>query len=380
MAITVVCSCGKRLKAPDDMMGRIVRCPACKTAVEVREEPGFEPLDPPFLVIDTSEPPAPKVPVKTAFWKDPVVLVGAAVPVLILVAFFGYLYHQRSEELFRERIAVRKADADALALQGKSRIAYRIYNEVVSEYDAHPVDDSQVKAEVDSARGAIAKLGPGVLAEIRAEVEQIEALARKEQFIADRREELRRLSSVRADIRGKVFVNLKSGGTETLRGVTITLIKADIPRRDLVDILENVPIPLGVVRTPKTGSLFTDSEFEFFRDAIDKCQPLRTELLDMPVDARLIYALSRVNVFLGESGKDPWGLVMKQNFVSETFTSFDGDFRFRDVSGGYYYLCADHRVGRSLVEWVTPVVIKEAGIKEVDLHNNMSTLILNLPG
>lgn len=39
MSITVSCSCGKRLKAPDNLAGKRVKCPACGTLVDIPKVP-----------------------------------------------------------------------------------------------------------------------------------------------------------------------------------------------------------------------------------------------------------------------------------------------------------------------------------------------------
>ena len=101
MAITFTCECGKEFRAKDELAGRREICPACRrefviTAPEVRQDKATsvsqEPS--PFRTIElggivTTHDEHPEV--SRPFYRDPVVVIGAAIPSLILAVFFGYL-------------------------------------------------------------------------------------------------------------------------------------------------------------------------------------------------------------------------------------------------------------------------------------------------
>src|SRR4051794_1244777 len=98
MAITGTCGvCGRAYTVGDDAAGRKARCPACKETFVVppsRDLPGVH------LLVPAIAPGSPReeqpAPASRPFWKDPVVVVGAAVPTFILVAFLVYLMSERS--------------------------------------------------------------------------------------------------------------------------------------------------------------------------------------------------------------------------------------------------------------------------------------------
>jgi hypothetical protein len=99
MPIKVTCECGKRFQANDEYEGRRAICPSCRREF-VFQRPGTpvfhevtEP--PPFPAIRTEEDEEPErgdsTQVRQPFWKDPIIVIGAAVPLLILVGFTVYL-------------------------------------------------------------------------------------------------------------------------------------------------------------------------------------------------------------------------------------------------------------------------------------------------
>src|SRR5271165_3675050 len=100
MPITFACQCGKQLCARDDLASRRVACPTCNDElvvptpwVESPVQSGSEP--PPFpKAVMLSELSTEQAKRKNSLWMDPVVVFGAAIPSLILIAFFAYLYQQ----------------------------------------------------------------------------------------------------------------------------------------------------------------------------------------------------------------------------------------------------------------------------------------------
>jgi hypothetical protein len=113
MAIKFSCgSCGKELTAKEEHGGKRARCSACgaisRVPIPTSQDAATSPRPvPPALTQNKSEKkdrqatanePEPFMPVlpdggdkRRPLWKDPVVVIGAAVPLLILIVFFGYL-------------------------------------------------------------------------------------------------------------------------------------------------------------------------------------------------------------------------------------------------------------------------------------------------
>jgi hypothetical protein len=119
MPIVFTCACGKAFRAKDEWAGLRGICPACKVEFVIGPQPDppafTEPpvdwnaagADPRFSVQAkpraVPKPPAASKPRGRPFWKDPIVLIGAAVPSAILIAFFAYLAAPRFRAWQEER-------------------------------------------------------------------------------------------------------------------------------------------------------------------------------------------------------------------------------------------------------------------------------------
>jgi hypothetical protein len=174
MPITVVCGCGKQFAVKDEVGGKRIKCPACAQAVDIplpmrrpepKEEPGpissvFVPKEP---ARTEAAPPTP--PKKRPFWKDPIVIAGAAGPMIVLAAFFGFLYHERQERAFRVQVAVSKALGDKLALSGEIVRAFDVYEGLDQLAQTRFTSDAQTVANIKSARAAMEKLREAASAE-----------------------------------------------------------------------------------------------------------------------------------------------------------------------------------------------------------------------
>jgi hypothetical protein len=116
VAIEAVCSCGKKFRAKDDYAGRRAICPAChreftfqeKQAPLSHDKPGPPPLPP-----GMTEAEKPKSDgsgeTRRSFWRDPIIVVGAAVSTLILLAFFGYLAWPRVRSVVNRKAVATQA-------------------------------------------------------------------------------------------------------------------------------------------------------------------------------------------------------------------------------------------------------------------------------
>jgi DNA-directed RNA polymerase subunit RPC12/RpoP len=111
MAIKFACgACGKKLMTEEMYAGQRSKCPACGQRIGAPQRTAWETTDLPDLVprpltrvntggpssLDDSESAEPDPPAdgekRRPFWKDPVVVIGLAVPALILTFFFSYLF------------------------------------------------------------------------------------------------------------------------------------------------------------------------------------------------------------------------------------------------------------------------------------------------
>ncbi len=92
MAIKFACPhCGKRFTAKEENAGKRAKCSACgevtripsQSTSEADHSPTPPPVPPPIPPADGEK--------RRPFWKDPVVVIGTAVPTLILAVFFTSL-------------------------------------------------------------------------------------------------------------------------------------------------------------------------------------------------------------------------------------------------------------------------------------------------
>jgi hypothetical protein len=145
-------SCGKRLAVKEQYVGWPTKCLACGTVLKVpptktewppkavsRTPAAPDPTTPPATdqavpdvpaPIESAEPPV--VESKRPLWKDPVVVVGTAVPTLIMVWFFGYLVVEHIQRGFYEHAIALKAEADELERTGQHRQAFGRYEDVMT--------------------------------------------------------------------------------------------------------------------------------------------------------------------------------------------------------------------------------------------------------
>jgi hypothetical protein len=379
MPIKLVCDCGKKYSVKDEHAGKRVKCADCGTVLGV-------PLNSVFVTNSDPKPAANTVPapaaLKRPFWKDPVVVIGGLVPALILAVFLGYLYRENSRARLRDLISENKALADKLLKEGKAIEAHDAYRKLLDDVGGSDPGDSQSKANLETVSSALKILGPSVeaekqrLANLRRETEE------KERQKAARIAEAEALSRLKADLSGTVFVTLKSGDPKVVPGTKVTLIKAELPRSQLMYLIAQTTNARDI--EIKKDSVLTKEEFEFFRDSIKRLVAVKEDDVEPLVDTKVMYGASRVGQGLDAADADShariWQETVRMAKVAETFTSLSGEYKFETVPGGRYYLVAEHTLFRSLIEWVSPVNLDKPGAHKMDLHNAMATLIINAPG
>jgi hypothetical protein len=115
-------ACGKVFAAQGAHTGCRSRCIACGAHVQAPSRTASE--------AGGVAPPTEEK--KRPLWKDPVVVIGAAVPALVLTWFFFYLWVDHAEREFEGRAVQLKIEADGLARSGQSRAAYDKYEELLT--------------------------------------------------------------------------------------------------------------------------------------------------------------------------------------------------------------------------------------------------------
>jgi hypothetical protein len=387
MAIEVACQCGKRFGVAGEYAGKRIRCPGCRGAVLV-----------PFVnvfVPKTTDEPAPEVapaatPPKRPFWRDPVVLIGGSVPTLILAIFFGYLHHEKQEQEFRDRIYGWKAKADRHWAAGETMPAYEAYKVVVQAFDIAPRKDTQLAATVDSARGMVGKLEPLVV-----ELAKVGEAKRKQERedaekLAAKLAEERRLAAITADVSGTAWAEFKSGNLDTIRGLEIYFVPAEVKRRDAKEILGALA-GLASMRSAVARSLVSGTEGKARKEAEGLAKGFESEESKIlgyvndeqteTVESAKLYAITRLlqgsDTRLQVLQDRIWPEFLASITPRKTETSISGKYRIEGLKGGSYRVYALHWTEKGVMEWMTPFAVDKAGELTCDLHNRKAMIIIN---
>jgi hypothetical protein len=160
MAIRAVCECGKKFEAKDEYEGRRAICPSCKrefvfqrAGIPIFQEVLELPPPLPTRVDDDDgqclpEPTPGPVPTRP-FWKDPIVVIGAAVPAAILAVFFVYLYFEHKTKEFHRHVYELKLEIDDLVKSGQSLAALYKCDEVLTVIGDTTKNDDKMRGYAD---------------------------------------------------------------------------------------------------------------------------------------------------------------------------------------------------------------------------------------
>lgn len=122
---------------------------------------------------------------KRPFWRDPVVVIGATVPALILVAFVVYLFMDRAEKAFEGQVVGLKTEADNLARSGRSQLAVEKYDQILSMIRDKGMGAGRYHKIVASSEGARERLRALMKADLDRLEQQRLAAAEKEKLAAE---------------------------------------------------------------------------------------------------------------------------------------------------------------------------------------------------
>lgn len=333
-------------------------------------------------------PPEPKRP----FWKDPIVQIGAAGPTIVLTVFFGYLYKQRSERLFTERVHAWNAKAIGLAKQGKNEEAYEAFRVVADSVKKHPTDDAQVNAEAESAETMVRNLEPGVVAAR----EERERVAREEADKAAQRAahvaEAERLSKLRSDVSGDAWVAFTSGSEKPLRGLRVYFVPAEVPRPQVPKALDKMvakaalfPALARFEAAKETGAAKSEAEalvrqYETVEKVVKQFADPNS---DRPLESREVLLVVRgIHGDTLSNGKHIvsdaiWPLFLEESGARFAETNISGHFTLEGLPGGWYYVYALYYTDNNLIEWLVPLKVEKSGPLTFNLHNDKARVILN---
>lgn len=178
MHLTVCCPyCGRTGSLPDGYNHSSVKCPGCHnrfTIAESSNPQSGEPLSgrpgvvfaPP--VESRGVPPEterqPAAGSRRPFWKDPVVFIGASIPTIILMTFFGYLHFQWSKEHLRQEIIRVKEQGDKYLAKRQNDHAFERYDSLLRWVGNSDPGDGQSRSALEIVRRTRDRLLPEVAA------------------------------------------------------------------------------------------------------------------------------------------------------------------------------------------------------------------------
>lgn len=396
MPIKIQCQCGKAYKVRDDQLGRSFLCPACKARVVVEAPSVFVPAaKAPGPVIDDSgidlSRESESRPVaKRPFWKDPILIGGGSIPVIILICFFIYLYRERTQAAFHQKILEMKGVADDFGQKGEVIHAYFAYSDLLKYAGESVPSDAQAAANIESARNAVAKLHPQVIAmrdQATADARRIlEEMARQK----EREAEADRLAKMNCVVTGTMFVNLKFGGTKTLAGTTVYVLHARVPRsrldRAMKDAKALVKVQAGHIqdaadRVEGGAKAALGRDHEERLALATKFDDVLSKDADDPIDLKQIHTLIR-KLYTTAKPRDVltideiWPVAAAAGLAAQGDTSLDGRFKIEDLKGGEYYVYSLYMNELSIIEWLFPLTVDKPEVT-CDLHNNKAFLIHN---
>jgi len=339
------------------------------------------------------------------FWRDPIVVIGTAVPTLILLGFFAYLYREYSTREFLFTVYGLKTEADALAKSGKARRAFDEYEQILTMIEDRGSSDVMVLKYADATKRIRDRLYPSVKDELdreemarRAQAEAERLAAEAERLDVEAQAEAVRLSKFTANVAGGSWIINKLGQSDILRGLHVNLIRASVQRKEVADLLKRAKDRAileraayeTILRSARGGQTVVEGVDEAeavriiqFKRAAEKAVEEVNSLADHRlIDTKRIYDLCRSTAFgMGGvdrvRGEDLWPKTASRCKVRETVSNIEGKYKFEDITGGKYYIYAMHSSEYFVVEWLIPVLINGSGDISCDLHNERATLILN---
>jgi hypothetical protein len=361
-----------------------------------------------------ADEPSPKPPPKPRrWWNDPVIVVGAAVPAVVLAWFAFYLAGDRARKEAARQAAELHAQATQLDAEGNSRWAYEKFGQAWEAAQRANLDDEDVARIAKSAKDNRTRLFPAIQAQLEreeaerasreeearqtGEADRMAAVARREaaKAEADRREEEARLSKFTASVTGGAFVLRKSGQSDILRGLTVAIIPSHIERYKIADVFSGI-----ASKTEAMAKVYEESE-EAGNDngfsLLDRARArvvagwlvkLADQPADQPADCKALHDVIRAFPFRDEDEDGAermdaiendrlWPAVVKACRPRIFNTDIEGRYRVDGVKGGTYYLWAIHRNAFSLMEWLIPLKIDRDGEFKQDFFNESAVEILN---
>jgi len=355
MPIQVVCTCGKKLKAPDSLAGRVAKCPKCEALIDVPIEfpiPVMEAIEPEPPI--TAPPPEPRVPSRFEKWaKDPVVLFGTLVPVI--VAVIGGIYIARDRQAAKHRAEIKRLHETGRRLieEKKPLEGYQQLGAAIQLAKTHHITDADTVSLVTESKS--------LFEQVRAEAEAEQSRRDREAQARRDEEEAKRVAAIRASLRwdltGSINLETKDGRVRPLSDISVRLL----PRTVTFENMGN--LGLGLL-TLEQHSLKTKRDLG---PVIQAFLLTRAGILDKEKSGA-----ENVRDFTADRN---WTQFLFDLDAPRTTTDAQGRFSFRNIPDGEYCVYAKYRNEYSYIEWLRPVDIHEDAF--VELINSNSAINLD---
>jgi hypothetical protein len=401
MSIRAVCECGKKFEAKDEYEGRRAICPSCKREFVFQRAgiPIFQEvleLPPPLPVrVDDDDdqclpesPPAPEP--SRPFWKDPIVVIGATVPILILCIFFGYLALDYRTKALHRRVYSLKLTVDRSLASGNVRQAFDYCQQILKEAGSPESQDAKIKGYAEFAKSIQDELYPKVKSVLDQEESDRQTQAKADEILARTRADNEKLSKFHAEIRGGAWLTNKLGQSNVLRGLRVYLLRSSAPKVEISDLLARAN-DRAVLRRSAEETFVQGSQGAVDPKIVESLRKSRlTEMQTLRAVAlpdRWLYPTDTFHNLIRDSSlglplnriteDDLWPPAVERLTVQQTTTDIEGKYKFADVRGGVYYVHALFATDHAVAEWLSTVVVQNNEAASIDLYNDTAVSIVN---
>jgi len=364
MPISVSCPCGKKLKAPDELAGRVAKCPKCGANLDIPVE---------FAVPVLEAEPDPEPQAATAadsrpdgwfvrWMKDPVVFGGTLVAALIAVGGGIFVSNHNIRMGKIDEVQRLHEQGHQLIREGKILEANVTLEQAIRLASPDGLGDEGTRQTLDSDRETVARIMPQVEAERAKLIEErraAELAALREDQGRREAAEAEARSKLKWDVEGQVVLELKNGKAITLPDLSVRILKPKIPIGDLDD--------------EDTAALLSTEAFagKTARDNVNLLLVFLACRHEM-ISNTAFTDFQKIRRFTD----DPkWPPIAGEATVARAVTDSSGRFRIPGVPDGKYLAYAKYRSEADYIEWCTPIEVHAE--TKIELNNEKAAIILD---
>jgi len=366
MPISVTCPCGKKLKAPDELAGRVAKCPKCGANLDI-------PVEFAVPVLEAEPEPEPEPQAATAadsrpdgwivrWMKDPVAFGGTLVIVLLVVGGGIFVSNHNIRMGKIDEIQRLHEQGHGLIREGEILDGYATLMESIRMASPDGLGDEGTRQTLDSDRETVARILPQVEAERKKLIEErraAELAALREEQGRREAEEAEARSRLKWSVEGQVVLELKNGKAITLPDLSVRILKP--------------MVPIGDLGEEESGALLSTVAFagKTVRDDVNLLLVFLACRHEM-ITSTAYTDFQKIRKYTD----DPtWPPIAGKATVARAVTDHSGRFRIADVPDGKYLAYAKYRSEADYIEWCTPIEV-HADTK-IELNNEKAAILLD---